>query len=75
MVTPTMIWLHSFATCPLPAGPTKVGLPIVFKISFTLSNISLSPPTIIAKLADLAPSGPPEIGASRKFIFFSFKIL
>ncbi len=62
-----MSWLNSFATCPLPAGTTKVGLTIVFKISFTLSNISLSQKAIIDRLADLAPSGTPERGASKKF--------
>ena len=33
IVTPTMIWFASFDTWPLPIGPTKVGLPIIFKVS------------------------------------------
>ena len=66
IVTPTMIWFASFDTWPLPIGPTKVGLPIIFKVSKAPSKTFWSPPTIIAKLPSSAPIVPPETGASKK---------
>ena len=61
-------------TCPLPTGPTNVGLPIVFKTSLTSSKTSCSPPTIIANEPSSAPIVPPETGASKYLIFLDFNL-
>ena len=48
-----------------PDGPTKVGFPIVLKISITSSKTFCSPPTLIANEASSAPIVPPDTGASK----------
>ena len=70
--TPTRSWLMSFMAVPAPVGPISLMLaPILLKYSWAVSKASSFPPTMIARVPPLAPGGPPEMGASRKWTPFA----
>ena len=51
---------------PLPLSPIRVMfLPIRANKGWTLFNVASLPPTMMVRLAALAPTSPPETGASR----------
>ena len=61
-----MIWFATLVIWPSPLPPTSVMfLPMRSKSGFTWSNAAWLPPTMIVRLAALAPTSPPETGASR----------
>ncbi|MDT4810267.1 hypothetical protein FQZ97_431760 [compost metagenome] len=65
MFSATMIWLATLQTWPSPAPPTSVTfLPILSSSGFTRPKVPSSPPHMIVRLAALAPTSPPETGAS-----------
>ena len=58
-------WLTALTAWPLPAGPKWViVLPIAARTGWARSTSAGSPPTKIVSVAFLAPSDPPETGAS-----------
>ena len=60
-------WLTALTAWPLPAGPKWViVLPIAASTGRARSTSAGSPPTKIVRVACLAPSEPPETGASTK---------
>ena len=66
IVSATMIWLATFVVCPSPLPPTRVMLaPIRSNSGLTVSNVAWLPPTMMVSLPALAPTSPPETGASR----------
>ena len=66
MVSAMMIWLATLVVWPSPLPPTSVMcLPISANSGCTRLNTDSGPPTMIVRLAALAPSSPPETGASR----------
>ena len=72
IVTPSIILLHIFADCPLPAEPQKTDFcPITSNKGISLLYIFFSPPTIKVKLPELAPITPPDTGASKKLMELS----
>src|SRR5512139_2281600 len=65
IVTATTIWLQALATCPAPWSPTStMFLPIASSSGLTRSNTAGLPPTMIDSVALIAPTSPPETGAS-----------
>jgi hypothetical protein len=61
-----MIWLATLVVWPSPLPPTRVMfLPISWKRGSTRSNAACGPPTMMVRLAALAPTSPPDTGASR----------
>ncbi len=66
IVSATMIWLATFVVCPSPLPPTSVMfLPISSNSGFTVLNAVSGPPIMIVSDAALAPTSPPDTGASR----------
>ncbi len=66
MVSATMIWLATLQVWPSPLPPTSVMfLPMSWKSGSTFANVASVPPTMIVSVAALAPTSPPETGASR----------
>ncbi len=66
MVNATMIWLATLVVCPSPLPPISVTfLPISPRIGRTLAKAASGPPTMMVRLAALAPTSPPDTGASR----------
>src|SRR5512139_2490572 len=65
IVIATTIWLHALATCPAPWSPTStMFVPIALSTGLTRSNTAGLPPTMIDSVALIAPTSPPETGAS-----------
>ena len=65
MVSPTMIWLATLAVCPSPTPPTSVMfLPIFSNSGRARSKASGLPPHMMVSAAFLAPTSPPDTGAS-----------
>ena len=65
MLAATIIWLASLVTPPAPMSPVKATFaPMTFSKSEHWSKISCLPPTIIARVALIAPGSPPLTGAS-----------
>ena len=61
-----MIWLATLVVWPSPLPPTSVMfLPISSNSGLTFSNAPSGPPTMMVRLAALAPTSPPDTGASR----------
>ena len=61
-----MIWLATLVVWPSPLPPTSVMfLPISANSGLTRSNTASGPPIMMVRLAALAPTSPPETGASR----------
>ncbi|MDT4881838.1 hypothetical protein FQZ97_1177250 [compost metagenome] len=66
MLSATMIWLATLVVWPSPLPPTSVTfLPISSNSGLTWSKASCGPPTMIVSDAALAPTSPPDTGASR----------
>ena len=66
MLSATMIWLATLQTWPSPTLPTSVMfLPIFSNSGLARSKAASGPPTMIVSDAALAPTSPPETGASR----------
>src|SRR6516225_6309626 len=66
IVRATIIWLATLVVWPSPLAPTRVMfLPISSNSGLTLSKAACGPPTMIVSEAALAPTSPPETGASR----------
>ena len=66
MVSATMIWLATLQVWPSPLPPTSVMfLPISSNSGLTLSKAASAPPTMMVSDAALAPTSPPDTGASR----------
>jgi hypothetical protein len=66
MLSATMIWLATLVVWPSPLPPTSVMfLPISSNSGLTRSNTASGPPTMMVRLAALAPTSPPLTGASR----------
>ena len=66
MLSATMIWLATLQVWPSPTPPTKVMfLPISSNRGLTRANEASVAPTMMVRLAALAPTSPPETGASR----------
>lgn len=66
MFSATMIWLATLAVWPSPLPPTRVMfLPMRSNSGLTRANTSSGPPTMMDSVAFLAPTSPPETGASR----------
>src|SRR5437867_7267198 len=66
MFNATMIWLATLVVWPSPLPPTSVMfLPISSNSGFTFANAASLPPTMIVSDAALAPTSPPDTGASR----------
>ena len=66
IVVPAIRLLQSFAAWPAPWPPTwTTRLPSSSKSGRARSNASASPPTMIVRVASVAPRGPPLTGASR----------
>ena len=67
MVSATMIWLATLVVWPSPLPPTSVTfLPIFSNSGFTRVEGALRRRrTMMVRLAALAPTSPPETGASR----------
>jgi hypothetical protein len=62
----TIIWLATLAVWPSPLSPMRVMFsPISCSSGSTRRNVASGPPTMIVKLADCAPTSPPDTGASR----------
>ena len=60
-----MIWFATLVVWPSPLPPTSVMfLPIFSSSGRTRSNTASSPPHMIVSDAALAPTSPPETGAS-----------
>ena len=66
-VPPTISWLHSLATWPLPAGPTSIGRPIACSTGSAFEKSCTLPPAMMARVPASAPATPPDTGASRKW--------
>jgi hypothetical protein len=65
MLPARMIWLVIFVCWPIPAPPHKLTARLYFSIiGLTLVNTSLSPPHIVTSFPSLAPTSPPDTGAS-----------
>ncbi len=65
MVRATTIWLHALTTCPAPMGPTCVAtFPITSNSGRARSKSSSEPPTMMESAPSMAPTSPPETGAS-----------
>src|SRR5437762_379159 len=65
IVSATMIWLATLVVWPAPTSPTSVMfLPINSKSGLTRLNAASEPPTMIVSEAALAPTSPPDTGAS-----------
>ena len=64
IVTPTIIWLASLASCPAPCGPTWVLRPNTLSTSCARVKSSALPPAIITRLPASAPTVPPDTGQS-----------
>ena len=65
IVSATMIWLATLVVCPAPISPTSVMfLPISSNSGLTRSKALSEPPTMIVSEAALAPTSPPDTGAS-----------
>ena len=61
-----MIWLATLAVWPSPFSPTRVMfLPIAWNSGSVRSKAASLPPTMIDRVAALAPTSPPDTGASR----------
>ncbi len=59
------IWLTILVCCPAPAGPWwMIVLPMHSRSGLTASSTGPSPPTMIDNAAFLAPTSPPDTGAS-----------
>ena len=66
MVSATTIWLATFVVWPTPLPPTSVMfLPIFSNTGLARSNAGSEPPTMMVSDAALAPTSPPDTGASR----------
>ncbi|RMS66728.1 hypothetical protein ALP65_04559 [Pseudomonas aeruginosa] len=66
MFSATMIWLATLAVWPSPLPPTRVMfLPIAWNSGRARSKVFGQPPTMMLRVAALAPTSPPETGASR----------
>ena len=66
IVSATMIWLATLVIWPSPLPPTSVMfLPILSNNGFTFAKAASLPPTMMVRLAALAPTSPPDTGASR----------
>ena len=66
IVNATMIWLATLVVWPAPMSPTNVMfLPISSNSGLTRSKALSVPPTMIVSEAALAPTSPPDTGASR----------
>ncbi|CAM5313219.1 hypothetical protein SGLAM104S_03880 [Streptomyces glaucescens] len=73
MFTATMSWLAAFAVWPEPCGPhSTMVLPSASRIGLASSKSACSPPTMMDSTASMAPASPPETGASRTRMAFSF---
>ena len=65
MLPATMSWLAALTVCPEPAGPTwTIVLPTASSTGLAASKSAASPPTMIDRLASIAPASPPLTGAS-----------
>ncbi len=65
MLLAMRIWLTILVCWPAPAGPWwTIVLPMHSRSGRTASTASVSPPTMIDRAAFLAPTSPPETGAS-----------
>ena len=65
MLPATMSWFAALTVCPEPAGPTcTIVLPDRVEHGRAASKSSASPPTMIDRLASIAPASPPLTGAS-----------
>ena len=66
MVSATTIWLATLQVWPSPVPPTSVMfLPISSSTGLARSNTAGWPPHMMDRVAFLAPTSPPETGASR----------
>jgi hypothetical protein len=66
MFSATMIWLATLVVWPSPLPPTRVMfLPISSNSGLTRAKAASLPPTMMVRLAALAPTSPPDTGASR----------
>ncbi|PWC39762.1 hypothetical protein TSO352_06620 [Azospirillum sp. TSO35-2] len=66
MVRATMIWLATLVVWPSPLPPTSVMfLPISSNSGLTVAKAVSGPPTMMVSEAALAPTSPPDTGASR----------
>ncbi|MNZ99984.1 hypothetical protein D3C78_1193290 [compost metagenome] len=66
MFRATMIWLATLAVWPSPLPPTRVMfLPMASNSGRARSKAFGQPPTMILRVAALAPTSPPDTGASR----------
>jgi hypothetical protein len=65
MLSATMIWFATLHVCPAPTSPTSVTFfPMRSNSGFTRSNACRVPPHMMVRLAALAPTWPPDTGAS-----------
>src|SRR5450830_1724656 len=66
MFSATMIWFATLAVWPSPLPPTRVMfLPMFWSNGSARSKVCGSPPTMMLKVPALAPTSPPDTGASR----------
>ena len=66
MVRATTIWLATLQVWPSPVPPTSVMfLPMASNAGLTRSNTAGLPPHMMDSVAFLAPTSPPDTGASR----------
>ena len=65
MFSATMIWLATLVVWPSPLPPTRVMfLPISCSSGSTVANTASGPPHMMVSDAALAPTSPPDTGAS-----------
>ena len=68
----TMIWFATLAVWPSPLPPTRVMfLPMFWNSGRARAKAWASPPTMMLRVAALAPTSPPDTGASRYCAPFS----